>query len=394
MDFLTGLPSSEGNTVVWIVTDLFSHVCHFVALPGLPSAPHLAELFFRHIFRLHGLPRRIISDRGPQFAARFWRELCQLLGVDVDLSSAFHPQTNGLAERLNQSLQIYLRHFISARHDNWSDLLAWAEFAVNNSVSDAVGKTPFFVQNGQHPRLPLPLPVTAEMPAVADFAAHLRDVWQQTQSSLAASKTEMKRHADRRRSSGPEFAPGDLVWLSSKYIRLRVASLKFAPRFLGPFRVLSRINPVTYRVKLPLSWRVVNSFHVSLLKPVRLNRFSPPLQEEPESAEAEYEVREILDSRTIRGVTSYLVDWVGFGPEERTWEPEDNLNAPDLIAAFWRRRRGPEGGGTVRRGHRRRTRARLQPNCDTVALRACIQTQEVVMSSDLDPACEVTSARK
>lgn len=95
MDFIVDLPVSSGCQVIWVVVDRFSKMAHFVALPQLPSAKGLSTLFLRHIFRCHGLPQDIVSDRGPQFIAVFWRNFCSALGIKTSLTSGYHPQSNG-----------------------------------------------------------------------------------------------------------------------------------------------------------------------------------------------------------------------------------------------------------------------------------------------------------
>ncbi len=99
LDFVSGLPPSQGNTVVLTVVDRFSKATHFIPLPKLPSARETAVAVIDHVFRIHGLPMDVVSDRGPQFVSKFWREFCKLLGATVSLSSGFHPQSNGQTER-------------------------------------------------------------------------------------------------------------------------------------------------------------------------------------------------------------------------------------------------------------------------------------------------------
>ena len=113
MDFVTGLPWSNGHNAIWVVTDRLSKQRHFVPCKDDVDAAELAELFLRHIFKLHGLPTTIISDRGPQFAAEFWKRLCDRLGIDRKLSTAFHPQTDGQTERINAVMEQYLRAHVS-----------------------------------------------------------------------------------------------------------------------------------------------------------------------------------------------------------------------------------------------------------------------------------------
>ena len=125
MDFVTGLPASHGNTVILTVVDRFSKTAHLIPLPKLPTARETAEIMLKHVFRLHGLPCDVVSDRGPQFTSRFWSEFCTLLGAKVSLSSGFHPQTNGQAERMNQEMETALRCLASRNPSSWSKHLLW-----------------------------------------------------------------------------------------------------------------------------------------------------------------------------------------------------------------------------------------------------------------------------
>ena len=132
LDFITGLPVSDGNAVILLVVDRFSKAAHFVALPKLPSARETAQLMIDHVFKLHGLPQDVVSDRGPQFTARFWRSFCSQLGASVSLSSGFHPETNGQTERTNQSLENTLRCLAANSPTSWSQFLPWAEYSHNS----------------------------------------------------------------------------------------------------------------------------------------------------------------------------------------------------------------------------------------------------------------------
>ena len=109
MDFVTGLPSSRGKTKVLTVADRFSKMANFIPLTKLPSAKATAEVMMNRVFRIHGFPSDIVSDRGPQFISAFWKEFCRLIGATVSMSSGYHPQSNGQSERLNQELETTLR---------------------------------------------------------------------------------------------------------------------------------------------------------------------------------------------------------------------------------------------------------------------------------------------
>ncbi|KAF7644344.1 hypothetical protein LDENG_00223730, partial [Lucifuga dentata] len=143
VDFVTGLPVSEGNTAILSIIDRFSKMAHFVALPKLPSAKETAEVLLSNVFRLHGLPLDIVSDRGLQFTSHFWKEFCSLIGATVSLSSGFHPQSNGQTERYNQEMETGLRCLASQNPSTWSKQLMWIEYAHNSLPVSATGLSPF-----------------------------------------------------------------------------------------------------------------------------------------------------------------------------------------------------------------------------------------------------------
>ena len=127
VDFITGLPASEGKNTIMTIVDRFSKAVHLVALAGLPSAKKTAELILEHIVRLHGFPKDIVSDRGSKFTALFWKAFCRLMDSTCSLSSGYHSQTNGQMERTNQQLERYPRCFVGNRQRSWARYLIWAE---------------------------------------------------------------------------------------------------------------------------------------------------------------------------------------------------------------------------------------------------------------------------
>jgi transposase InsO family protein len=151
MDCVTGLPWSNGCDAIWVVVDRLTKERHLVPCRTDVDAKELANLFIAHIFRLHGLPLTIISDRGPQFAALFWKNPCRRLGIQPRLSTAFHPQTDGQTERMNAVMEQYLRAHVNYLQDDWAEWLPLAEFAANNQASETTGSSPFFANKGFDP---------------------------------------------------------------------------------------------------------------------------------------------------------------------------------------------------------------------------------------------------
>jgi transposase InsO family protein len=153
MDFVVRLPECEGFDPVWVVVDRLSKMRHFIPCHTTIDAVRLARIFLREVVRLHGLPRTIVLDRGPQFASTFWGQICSRLGIDRRLSTAFHPQTDGQTERMNAEMEQYLRVFVNHQQDDSVQWLPLAQFAANNGVSESTKCTSFFAVQGVNPRI-------------------------------------------------------------------------------------------------------------------------------------------------------------------------------------------------------------------------------------------------
>jgi len=147
-DFITKLPLAQGYDSILVVVDRLTKMAHFIPTTEKMTAGGLAQLFRDNVWKLHGLPESIISDRGPQFAAGVIRELNGMLGIDSKLSTAFHPQTDGQTERMNQELEQYLRTFIDHQQEQWPEWLGTAEFAYNNKVQTSTKVSPFKANSG------------------------------------------------------------------------------------------------------------------------------------------------------------------------------------------------------------------------------------------------------
>ncbi|KAK3571825.1 hypothetical protein QTP86_020576, partial [Hemibagrus guttatus] len=311
VDFVTDLPTSRNHTCILVVVDRFSKSCRLLPLKGPPMALETAELIFNHVFRYFGIPEDIVSDRGPQFVSRVWRAFFTRLGVAVSLSSGYHPQTNGQTESKIQEISRYLRTFCHSHQNSWSQYLGWAEYAQNSLRQPSTGLTPFQCVLGYQPPLFPWSGEPSDVPAVDHWFRESERVWDSAHHQLQRALRWRRWTADLRQSDAPAYQPGQKVWLSTKDIRLHLPCRKLSPRFIGPFTILKQINLVTYKLQS--------------------SRTPLPLLLDDRTA---YEVREILDSQRRGSQLEYLVDWEGYGPEERSWVPRDDILDPNLLETF------------------------------------------------------------
>jgi len=339
LDYITGLPCTDkGHDAILVFCDRLTKMVKFAPCKKTDGAAHAARLFKDYVFANYGMPSALYSDRDSRFTSQFWKELLKQLGVKQKMSSAFHPQTDGQTERANRVLEEYLRHYVNPRQDDWDGWLPLAEFAYNNSVHEATGHTPFFMNYARHPQLPgAPKKPNTRYPAVQQFVQNVAGVVREAKDKLEAVRHKSKRYADEKRRD-LSFKVGDLVLLSTKNIQLKTPGVnKLLPKYLGPFKVTEVINPVAYRLELPACMKCHNVFHTSLLLKYRSNGSiqPPPLPLEFDDGEGGewFSIELILDRREVkkgrgRTATQYLVKWAGYGDEHNMWCDEDGVTEP------------------------------------------------------------------
>jgi len=186
------LPLSHGKDCILNVVDHYSKQIHLFPVTTQIMADGVASIYFEQVFPLHGIPHKIISDRGPQFAARSMHALYKWLGIESGITTAYHPQANGQVERKNQEVEVYLRMFISKRQDDWMDLLPTAEFVINSRLNSATGYTPFEVLYGYTPDFTIPAGRPTGIPLLDKHLQKLCSLQTDAEAALHLSKLRMQ----------------------------------------------------------------------------------------------------------------------------------------------------------------------------------------------------------
>ena len=339
MDFISQLPMSNGYDSILVVVDRFSKMSLFLRTKTTCTSADLADLFVEHVFSKHGLPDNIVSDRGSLFVSSFWTSLCQHLKIKRNLSTAYHPESDGQTERVNQILEQYLRMFVNYQQDDWSKWLPMAEFAYNNATHSSTRQSPFQTLYGRNPIFDS-IHISPSTPA-ADYLTNIKHLQEQLRLNLEAASQRYKNQADKLRLESPAYNIGDEVWLDARNIRTTRPTSKLSEKKLGPFKIESVVSKNAFKLTLPSKWKAIHPvFHVSLLEPAKglyPGKTHPPPEPVNVQDHLEWEVSRILDSRLRKGKLQYLVEWTGYqSDEDRTsWEPANHLrNSPDLVQDF------------------------------------------------------------
>ncbi len=335
VDFITDLPPSNGNTCILVTVDRFSKSCCLLPLRNCRESIPTTRYF--------GIPEDIVSDRGPQFISRVWKAFFSLLNVTVSLSSGYHPLTNGQTERKIQEMGQFLRTFCHGHQNFWNQFLGWAEYAQNSLRQPSTGLTPFQCVLGYQPPL-FPwsgrtirssigrLLVPREREGLGRSSPPITKSFTQTQDD-SRPQTFRKSHIPTR-AKGLAVNPGHQVTHPLQKAQSQIHWPLFHHKADQPGHL-----------QTPATSALPHTPHFSCVTPqaspsscLCLHRSgtgwgAPPLPLILEDGTA-YTVKEILCFRRRGGKLQYLVDWEGYGPEERSWEPKDNIIDPNLLETF------------------------------------------------------------
>nr|AAX93001.1 retrotransposon protein, putative, Ty3-gypsy sub-class [Oryza sativa Japonica Group]ABA91620.1 retrotransposon protein, putative, Ty3-gypsy subclass [Oryza sativa Japonica Group] len=345
MYFITGLPRTpSGYDSIWVIVDRLTKSAHFVPVKTIFDGKKLAELYMTHVVCRFGCPKKIVSDRGTQFTSRFWKQLHEALGTDLNFSTAYHPQTDGQTERVNQILEDMLRACALDFEGTWDRCLPYAEFSYNNSYQASIQMSPNEAMFGRKCRTPLCWNEVGEALVFGpDILKAAEEQVKLIRERLKTAQNRQKNYADNRRRD-LEFEKGDHVYLRVSPLRgMRRFGMsgKLAPRYIGPYLITARRGEVAYQLELPEGLADVhNVFHVSQLKKcLRVPEEQVPLGNIELEKNLTYKERpikvleEAVRQTRRKTIKFYKVQWSNHSEDEATWEREDLLRAefPELL---------------------------------------------------------------
>ena len=369
MDFVTGLPrTARGHDAIQGHFSRGGSIKRLLATDTNVDAERAAQGFIESVVRHHGVPTSIVSDRGPQFVSKFWEALWTKFGTQLDRSTGYHAQTDGLSEREQKTMCVWLRAFCADFPEEWDQLLPLAELALNSMPQAASGVAPYELLYGRNPATSVDRALSStpashddsserkesedsmiDVPAARERWQRMVDAWSKVRGKLLDAQKRMSSQADRHRRA-ESFAVGDMVLLSTAHLRINDPqhNAKLAHLFCGPFPIKRVINANAYELELPPHMHihaVINITHLRRYvdgraafpnRPAAVGLSRPPPDSTDDNGAPVYNVERLLAQRKRGRRQQYLVLWHGFPYSEASWEDESSLGEgrDDMIRTF------------------------------------------------------------
>jgi transposase InsO family protein len=331
VDFITKLPESRGcDTILTITNHDSTKAVILIPCREDMGSEEVARLFRDHAFPYTGIPKRIISDRDTRFTSQFFKELCAQLEIKQNMSSVYHPQTDGQSERTNQMVETILRIFCNHQQDNWADWLKVAQYMINSRPSSTTKKPLYELWMGFIPRTHQPMHV-GNVPAIEERKSQLLEARKDAQEAISKAQSLWAKDPHFQ-----QYCVDQKVWLEGTHLCTTHPTTKLRAKRFGPFKVTEVLSAVMYRLDLPPAWKIHNAFHAAVLHPYKETELHGPnfVETPPDLVEGheEWEVDNVLASRRTgqKKTLQYLVRWKGFSEAHNSWEPKRNLGNASL----------------------------------------------------------------
>jgi transposase InsO family protein len=361
VDLITCLPdTTKGHDSILTVVDRCTKMVILIPTTINVGAEEFADLMTDHVFAKQGIPLNILSDRDPRFTGHFWQTVCKRWNIHPSVTSAYHPQSDGQTERVNRSIEQVLRAHALEFNFEWDKTLSMVEFAMNNSQHASLKYTPFFLNTGRHPITPIMAECMqaekVKCSRAMQFTTDRQAVLKHAVEQITIARDRYKSYADAHRVD-MQFEKDQMVLLSTVNLNKHSLNRKLYPKYMGPFKIMDKVNDTAYRLDLPANLKIHNVFHVSMIKPWIPSRMKkPPPTPIVEEGVLTYVPERIMDHRDIKTTTrtnkhkdpslpqkhqpvykrEYFVKWEGYGVEHCTWEPEAHLkNVPEFITEYF-----------------------------------------------------------
>jgi len=352
-DFITDLSESEGATMILVVVDRLTKMAHFIPLRKKDS-PTVARAYLENLWKYQGFPEDVVSDRDSTFTGSFFTDLYNFLGIKRSMSTAYHPQTDGQTERINQVIESYLRSYCNYEQNDWASMLAMAEYAYNNSKHSSTKISPFYTNYGFEPRTTWPTEIQFKNPASELYGHYMTNIHTKLKERLSEAMESMKKNYNKKRKAIEPFAKGELVMLNGRNIRAKHRCKKLEDKMFGLFKILSVGKNLRYcKLGLPDSWKIHLVFIIDLLE--RYKGTDPKKQVvEIEADREDWVMESIIASGPSDGDSKqhvFLVKWKDFMQEENTWESYENVaeHNMELLKDFYKRNPGMERDGRFKK---------------------------------------------
>ena len=331
--------------------DRLSKMVKCIFMDGI-TAKDAARAFYIHVWKDHGLPNFIISDRGRPFVYHLWEQSTTRLGISANLSTTYHPKTDGQTEIMNFVLEQYLRAYVNYLQDDWAFWLPSTEFVINNHASKTTQCTPFLANSKQCFKMglefdpfinkPMDLRERTDRDTVNSFVEKMAKINEVFKKQMAFVQVSYEYYANVHKQNAPNYVLGDEVWLDTRNMQTKRPSKNLSDKFDGPFLITRIINPHAYKLELLHDWTIHPVFYTNFLRPGsddllpgQLTTLPPPVLIIDDEGQDTWEMTKILNFKICRNKFQLLVNWVGDRPD---WQPFENVTGtPDALNQYYRK---------------------------------------------------------